>query len=165
MNLIKTAFKPVIDANSQILILGSMPGERSLTEQQYYANKQNAFWKIMSDVYNSGEALTNYHEKTSLLQANKIALWDVFESCERQGSLDANIKNGVVNNFEALFKTHPQIQLVLFNGNASFKAFKKQVQLLNAISYQIMPSTSAAHTMAYQTKLNTWQVALANGYV
>ena len=37
------SFKPSIDNNSKILILGSMPGIKSLEEQQYYAHPQNRF--------------------------------------------------------------------------------------------------------------------------
>lgn len=158
----KTAFKPIIDKQTEILILGSMPGELSLTHQQYYANAQNAFWKIIFDVFNSGESLINYSDKIALLQQNKIGLWDVFESCEREGSLDSNIKNGVLNNFEELFKTHPNIKLILFNGATSHSSLKKQIHILGKIPYLMMPSTSPAHTMAYQTKLNAWKHALTN---
>jgi len=158
----KTAFKPIIDNQTEILILGSMPGEQSLIQQQYYANQRNAFWKIMFDVFNSGTALTNYQDKISLLQQNHIGLWDAFESCEREGSLDSNIKNGVLNDFEKLFKTYPNIKLVLFNGGTSYSSLKKQIHVLGNIPYMVMPSTSPAHTMAYQTKLNAWQKPLTD---
>jgi hypoxanthine-DNA glycosylase len=154
--MLKTAFKPIINHHSKVLILGSMPGEQSLIQQQYYANNRNAFWNIMFHLFNSGKALTAYPDKVNLLQNHNIALWDVLASCERKGSLDANIRNGVVNDFGTLFKTYPAIQLVLFNGAASFKAFKPHLKLLGGIPYQIMPSTSPAHTMAYQLKLDAW---------
>lgn len=137
-----------------------MPGERSLIEQQYYANKQNAFWRIMFDTFNQGQQLTLYPDKIALLKANNIALWDVFAACEREGSLDSNIKNGVLNNFEMLFKAFSNIQLVLFNGGTSYSSLKKNIVHLNGISYQIMPSTSPAHTMAYQSKFLIWQNTL-----
>ena len=41
------SFTPSIDNNSKILILGSMPGVKSLKEQQYYAHPQNRFWKVL----------------------------------------------------------------------------------------------------------------------
>lgn len=163
MNLteaMKTAFKPIINEQSQILILGSMPGEQSLLQQQYYANARNAFWKIMFDAFNYGKAIADYPDKVKLLQQNNVALWDVFESCEREGSLDSNIKNGIINNFEELFKSYTKIRLVLFNGAASFKAFKPYMGLLQDIAYHVMPSTSPAHTMPYAHKLKAWLIAL-----
>ncbi|EHQ25448.1 DNA-deoxyinosine glycosylase [Mucilaginibacter paludis] len=156
----KKAFKPIIDSSARILILGSMPGEQSLTEQQYYANKRNAFWQIMFDVFNAGKHLTDYQDKTNLLRRNDIGLWDVFASCEREGSLDVNIRNGMVNDFETLFKTHPQIRLILFNGSTSYKSFKKQMALTSDMLYGVMPSTSPANTVAYQIKLTAWSAAL-----
>jgi hypoxanthine-DNA glycosylase len=160
----KTAFPPIIDNQTKILILGSMPGEQSLMQQQYYANQRNAFWKIMFDVFNSGEALINYQDKISLLQQNHVGLWDAFQSCEREGSLDSNIKNGVLNDFETLFKTHRHIKLILFNGGTSYNSLKRQVFVLGNIPYQIMPSTSPAHTMAYLHKLGAWKQALKSPY-
>lgn len=159
-NMPKIAFKPIIDTQTEILILGSMPGEQSLAQQQYYANQRNAFWRIICDVFNSGMLLTNYQDKINLLRQNKIGLWDALESCEREGSLDSNIKNGVLNNFEELFKTYPHIKLVLFNGGTSYQSLKKQIGILGNIPYLVMPSTSPAHTMAYQTKLASWSIAL-----
>jgi len=156
----KTAFKPIIDTDAEILILGSMPGEQSLRQQEYYANPRNAFWKIMADVFNQTKPLTGYQEKINLLKLNKIGLWDVFESCEREGSLDSNIKNGIVNDFDGLFKKHPKIQLVLFNGGTSYQSFKKQLSMLQGITHQVMPSTSPAHTMPYIAKLAIWKNAL-----
>ena len=46
------SFDPSIDNNSKILILGSMPGVKSLEEQQYYAHPQNRFWKVMGSICN-----------------------------------------------------------------------------------------------------------------
>lgn len=114
----------------------------------------------MSDVFNLGKPLTSYEDKINLLQQNKIGLWDVFESCDREGSLDSNIKNGVLNDFVKLFETHPNIKLILFNGSTSYKALKKQIGDLSDISYHIMPSTSPAHTIPYQTKFYIWKQAL-----
>jgi hypoxanthine-DNA glycosylase len=157
---LKTAFAPVIDADTQILILGSMPGEKSLVEQQYYANKQNAFWRIMFDVFNNGQSLGLYSDKLNLLHQHKIGLWDAYHACEREGSLDSNIRNGVLNDFESLFKNYPNIQLVLFNGGTSYASLKKSISVVNGCKYMVMPSTSPAYTLAYPLKLKVWLGAL-----
>ena len=48
----KYSFPPLIDYSSKILVLGSLPGEESLKQVQYYAHPRNAFWKIMFIVFN-----------------------------------------------------------------------------------------------------------------
>jgi hypoxanthine-DNA glycosylase len=158
----KIAFKPIIDTHTEILILGSMPGEQSLVKQEYYANNRNQFWNIIAGVFGWDKPLITYQNKIDLLKSNKIGLWDVFESCEREGSLDVNIKNGVLNDFETLFKRYPKIRLILFNGGASYKSFKKQIDVLDDITYLMMPSTSPAHTMAYGSKLDAWRKGLTS---
>ena len=88
-----TGFPPVAREDAKILILGSMPGQRSLAEQQYYAHPQNSFWRILYRLLNSENTL-DYGQKRRLLLDNHIALWDVLKTCERKGSLDADIDPG-----------------------------------------------------------------------
>ena len=47
----KQSFPPSVYPGAKVLILGSMPGEESLRQQQYYAFPQNAFWKIMGELF------------------------------------------------------------------------------------------------------------------
>ena len=105
---IKTAFPPIVDANSKVLLLGTMPGDRSLRLQQYYGHAGNHFWKLIYTLF--GEPLEPEYEARKLfLLAHEIALWDVLESCTCEGSLDSNIKNEVVNDFAAFYEQHPGI--------------------------------------------------------
>lgn len=99
------SFKPSIDNNSEILILGSMPGVKSLEEQQYYAHPQNHFWKVMAHICNVPNlADCGYQTKLRILLQKKIALWDTIESCKRDGSLDSDIQNETPNDIRKLLK-------------------------------------------------------------
>lgn len=82
-------FEPIADRNAQILILGSMPGRESLEARQYYANRRNAFWKIMAELLVFDPA-SSYEARVHALRSARIALWDVLQACKRVGSLDAN---------------------------------------------------------------------------
>ena len=91
-----TAFPPVAPPGARVLILGSMPSVESLNQGFYYAHPRNAFWRILADVY--GEPLpVDIPGKVALLTRHDIALWDVLQSCERQGSLDSAIRQPTPN--------------------------------------------------------------------
>lgn len=153
------SFKPIIDSNSKVLILGSIPGVESLNKQQYYANKRNQFWKIIFSLYELCPYET-YEERIEFLKSKNIALWDVIGSCFREGSLDSNIKNEVPNDFTSLFKKYPDIKCVFFNGNKAYETFKKEIgfEKYGYITFHKLPSTSPAHAVSFESKLNKWKI-------
>ncbi|HMI07146.1 MAG TPA: DNA-deoxyinosine glycosylase [Flavobacterium sp.] len=154
------SFPPFADANSEILILGTMPGAMSLAKQEYYAHKQNAFWKIIYSVFAQLPVAERFDEKIKLLQQNNIALWDVLENCERVGSLDINIKNHKENDILGLLKKHPKIRTIIFNGKESEKYFLRKFGVIEGIQFHQMPSTSPANTMKFDHKLKSWSEVL-----
>ena len=110
--------RPNIDKDCRALILGSMPGVKSLEAQQYYAHPQNRFWPMMAHLL--GEELPSaYEEKLAMLLRHHIALWDSIGSCEREGSLDSAIRNEQGNDFAALLQEYPGIRAIYFNGGKS----------------------------------------------
>jgi len=158
------SFMPNIDDKSVILILGSMPGVKSLEEQQYYAHPQNRFWKLM-DMFCNAENLNelNYQEKLKILLKNKIALWDVIQSCNRNGSLDSDIQNELPNDIPKLLEHFPNIEKICLNGNKSYSAFKKHFpQLLEQYKCYKLPSTSPANARYKLEDLyKNWREALS----
>jgi len=165
-NPLLLCFEPVADSNSEILILGSMPGRESLAAEQYYAHRRNAFWKIMAELigFDSG---SSYEARLQELKKARIALWDVLQSCTRTGSLDSNIDaNSIaVNDFQSFFRTHTKIQAVFFNGAMAESAYRRYVlPTVNnlQVSYTRLPSTSPAHaSLSYEQKLQIWRAALS----
>jgi TDG/mug DNA glycosylase family protein len=155
-------FEPVADSNSEILILGSMPGQESLAASQYYANRRNAFWKILAELLEF-DPNCSYDDRVNELKTAHIALWDVLKSCTRAGSLDAKIDAGsiTVNDFQGFFRRHDKIHTVFFNG-AKAESTYRQFILPTAgsipVSYIRLPSTSPAHaSLSYGQKLQAWQ--------
>jgi hypoxanthine-DNA glycosylase len=154
------AFKPIATPQSHILILGTMPGEKSLQLQEYYGNRGNRFWSIMFSIF--GKELTHdYNQKIKLLTDNGIALWDVLAYCHREGSLDSNIKNEVPNDFEDFYKAHPHIKHVFFSSKNAAAYYDKYVGRNKGITYITLPSPSGANaSMGYVQKLERWKEAL-----
>ncbi len=157
------SFLPVSDADARILILGSMPGKKSLEHSQYYAHPSNAFWKIMGELIGAKPDIP-YVERLRLLKSSGIALWDVLASCERKTSLDSHIRNESANDFASFFTQHPQITKVFFNGSKAEQCFRKFVldkQALPPLQFLRLPSTSPAHAgMRYKDKLQAWRVVI-----
>lgn len=155
------SFPPIIDEQSKILILGTMPGEESLKKGEYYANPRNQFWKLLFQIFEE-DFSTHYETKKEVLKRHKIALWDTIESCEREGSLDSNIKNEIPNLITDLLVQNPNIQHIICNGKKAYKNVLKQLKSSNFPTENIheMPSTSPAHTIKFEEKLNEWKKIL-----
>jgi hypoxanthine-DNA glycosylase len=122
------SFRPLADHNARILILGSMPGRASLDAHEYYAHSQNSFWRIMSQLLQM-DPRAPYEDRVRLVKNAGIAVWDVLQSCIREGSLDSNIERDtlVANDFHAFFRAHKKITHVFFNGAKAEACFKHHV--------------------------------------
>lgn len=153
----------VASADAKVLILGSMPGQQSLARQQYYAHPHNAFWKIIANLFGFNPD-ASYTDKLLALQQHKLALWDVIQSCERQGSLDSQISNASIisNDFASFFVQHTQIQHIFFNGSRAYQEYHKRVmpqlaEQWQAIACTRLPSTSSAMaSLRFEQKLSMW---------
>lgn len=132
-------FAPVYNADSKVLILGSMPSVVSLEKSFYYMHPSNRFWRVIS-LLTGAEIPESIDGRKALLLRSGIALWDVIDSCERQGSLDINVKNALVSDLYSI----PGIEkLKIFtNGNLADRLFKKHFSLLESVA---LPSTSSAN--------------------
>lgn len=157
-----TAFPPILPENAHTLILGSMPGGKSLELGRYYAHPQNQFWRFMGDIFGAAPSLP-YEERVKILKSKNVAVWDVLQSCIRQGSMDADIKNPIVNDFEAFYEKNPSIKLVVFDSLAAENLYKRLVlpSLSHKVIYKRVPSPSPAHVrMKYEEKCALWFEAL-----
>lgn len=156
----KKAFPPLANQNSKILILGTMPGEKSLELQEYYGNRGNSFWKILFTLFDMPLS-QDYSEKKQLLIDNNIALWDVLEFCERTGSLDSNIKNEKANDFDSFYKKYPDIKHVFFSSKNASNYYDKYVGRQTDIHYVVLPSPSGANaSKSFMQKLEEWEVIM-----
>lgn len=152
------SFLPINSPTSKVLILGTMPGIKSLEMQQYYAHPRNSFWKILFTIL--GEDFSEEYElRRNLLLNNNIALWDVLQYCERTGSLDSAIRNEIVNDFTLFFKENPEVTTIIFNGQKAAALFKKHVKTKKSYHVVTMPSTSPAHAgKTFESKLAEWKL-------
>lgn len=152
-----SSFPPIISEGSKILVLGSVPGVKSLEMQQYYAHPQNQFWKIIFQLFEE-DFTADYRKRTEIIRKNNLALWDVIDSCEREGSLDTKIRNEEHNDILKILRDHPNIKAVFCNGQKSFKNLKKILGKESEIPIFVLPSTSPLHTVSFDKKLTEWEI-------
>lgn len=146
-----------------------MPGAASLAAARYYAHPRNAFWRIAGALLGF-DAGAPYPARTRALAGAGFALWDVLQSCERSGSLDAAIPehSEVANDFAAFLRDHPGVHRIFFNGAKAEASFRRRVlpQLEAAgaarrLSLTRLPSTSPAHAgLPFERKLEAWRAIL-----
>jgi hypoxanthine-DNA glycosylase len=152
------SFPSLSNPAAKVLLLGTMPGETSLAVSEYYGHPRNNFWKLLAYIFEE-EFPTTYDEKKELLRRNGIAVWDVLQACERQGSLDSAIMKEVPNDFTSFLDEHPNIKLIAFNGQKAASFFKKYVKIGQDCTFITLPSTSPANAgKSFEEKLKEWGV-------
>ena len=158
-----TGLPPLVSSQTRLLILGSFPGVASLQAQQYYGHPQNQFWRVLSavlgDIYGSSSintGVSSYQIRSDWLLSKKLGVWDVYASCQREGSLDSNIRQAVLNDFSTLRTLCPNLQAIAHNGGESFK-HAKDIQNLGFPVFRL-PSTSPANaSWSFERKVTAWQ--------
>jgi hypoxanthine-DNA glycosylase len=158
-----TGLPPIADAGTRLLVLGSFPGVASLRAQQYYGHPQNAFWKILGALWGLPLAQAAYPERVAALHAHGLGVWDVYASCEREGSLDADIRGATLNDFAALRAACPRLEAIAHNGGESFRHARHTRAL--GLPVHRLPSTSPANAgWSFERKLEAWRgVLVAHG--
>ena len=136
-------FEPVFNKDSKVLILGSFPSVKSRENNFYYGHPQNRFWKVLAGILGKDVPQT-IEEKKSFLLENRIAVWDVIESCTIIGSSDASIKDVVVNDFSKVLE-NSQVEAIYVNGGKAYELYHKYAEKQTRIPAIKLPSTSPAN--------------------
>ena len=158
-------FEPIIDKNSEILILGTFPSIKSFEKSFYYSHPKNQFWDLLSDVFNDKKP-KNIKEKTEFLKKHKIALWDSICECKRKhgNSRDDNLEILKPCDIEKLLKKYPNIKKAAVTSRTGEKVLKKHFknssfELLKNPIYLPSPSPLNAR-MTLNQKAEIWKKLL-----
>lgn len=138
---------PVFDENSRVLILGTMPSPKSREIGFYYSHPQNRFWRILSELYREPPPRTN-EEKTALVLAHRIALWDVLKSCRIDGADDGSIRDPVPNDIARLLQS-TKIGTIFTTGTKSAALYRRFCRKSTGLDALPLPSTSPANCRHY----------------
>lgn len=150
------SFAPHVAPDTRLLILGSLPGVRSLAERQYYAHPTNQFWHLLGAVIDQPLADMAYDDRLVALRDAKIGLWDVIRTAARRTSSDSDIRDVDAHDLAALVATLPDLRMIAFNGGKAATIGRRQVPPRRDIALIDLPSSSAANTSGFESKLPTW---------
>lgn len=150
-------FPAVYSQESETLILGSFPSVKSREIMFYYGHPQNRFWRVTAAVFGADVPETTDEKKRFIIK-NRLALWDVIESCEITGSSDSSIKNAVVNDISGLINM-TKINKVFCNGRTAGKLYERYIYAQIGINAVTLPSTSPANAAYSLDRLiNVWKI-------
>ena len=153
----KAGFAPVVDADTRLLILGSLPGDASLKAAQYYGHPRNAFWRLIGGVIGSDLVALPYEERLAALKRAGVGLWDVIASAERPGSLDAAIRRPEAADLRGLVAGLPKLEVVAFNGGKAAKLGRLILKNPpDGVALIDLPSSSPAHAGPLEEKATAW---------
>lgn len=148
----KAAFPPSVDERATLLILGSLPGDASIRQGEYYAHRGNAFWSLMGDVLDMDLRTFPYAMRLKQLRARGVGLWDVIESADREGSLDSAIRGAELRDLNAFIARLPALKAVAFNGKTASVQGRRQIGTNTALTLIDLPSSSGANAMLSRDK-------------
>ena len=152
----KSSFPPVVAPDTRVLVLGSLPGERSLAAQRYYAHPQNRFWHLIGKVVGVELEPLDYDGRLAALLAAKVGLWDTVASARRAGSLDAAIREAEHNPLADLARSLPELRAVGFNGQASARIGMPQLAGTDLALIPLPSSSPANASIPLAEKEKLW---------
>jgi TDG/mug DNA glycosylase family protein len=153
----KSSFPPVVAPDTRVLILGSLPGERSLAEGRYYAHPRNLFWRLVGSVIGRELEALAYEAQLEALRAAGIGLWDTVASATRAGSLDAAIREAEHNPLAELAASLPELRAVAFNGAASARIGLTALARADLALIPLPSSSPANAAVPWPEKLRLWR--------
>ncbi len=155
----KAAFPPSVDERTRLLILGSLPGDASIRQGEYYAHRGNAFWSLMGDVLGEDLRALPYAMRLKSLRARHVGLWDVIESADRSGSLDSAIRGAELRDLSAFIQRLPALKAVAFNGRTAALHGRKQMTDGSSLTLIDLPSSSGAYaSLSREKKAEAWHI-------
>jgi hypoxanthine-DNA glycosylase len=154
--VVKHGLPPAATGDARLFILGSLPGDASLSARQYYAHPRNSFWRLVGSIVGEDLPSLDYPGRLERLAEHRIGLWDVVARATRRGSLDQAIRQAGHNPLADYFAGFPELEAVAFNGSAAAAAGRRLLAGLEGLTLIDLPSSSPANTMPFDQKRQAW---------
>jgi len=150
----------------KVLMLWTFPSDESLKEDFYYKGSRNSFWKIIWKVFWIDDLGTKTNdEKRTFLVENGIALWDIFETAERNdwSSTDKNTKWLKYNDIKWLVEDFDNIKYLIVHSQEAEKELKKYFEETKwDFPYKYITSPSNNNSKPVEKKVKQWKTVFSD---
>ena len=153
---VKFGLPPIACPDARLFILGSLPGDASLSARRYYAHPRNQFWRLLGHVLGSELHSLSYEQRLERLAAHRIGLWDVVASASRPRSLDQAIREAEHNRVDRLLHDFPELTAIAFNGGKAAQIGRALIAD-PTVTLLDLPSSSPANTRPFAEKAAAWE--------
>ena len=154
---VKFGLPAVARPDARLFVLGSLPGDASLSAQRYYAHPTNQFWRLLGSAIGEKLQTLPYDERLARLAERRVGLWDVIASAARRGSLDQAIREAEHNQILHLLRDFPELSAIAFNGATAVAIGRKLIgEPPSRLTLIDLPSSSAANTKPFAQKAAAW---------
>ena len=154
---IKIGLPPIARPDARLFILGSLPGDASLSAKRYYAHPTNQFWRLLGSAIGEDLQGLAYEDRLVRLGERRIGLWDVIASATRRGSLDQAIRLAEHNRIAHLLRDFPDLRAIAFNGSTAAAVGRRLIgEPPPHVTLLDLPSSSAANTRPLAEKAAAW---------
>ena len=151
-------FPPLMCREPRVLILGKIPGEKSISANEYYCDNRNRMCKMLAELATQ-KLPTNYSEKKVLLEHLHVVFWDYYQFGEQRTK--GKVKGTIPNDIVGFVRKNPTITKIAINGYGKYKEFgeKLQNQFGQSIKVFRLPETSGLNASWTLEKLcKEWSV-------
>lgn len=150
-------FRPLFQADSKILILGSFPSVKTREYGFFYGHPQNRFWSLLERIF-AVELSADIEERRTFLLRRRIAVCDVIYRCDIIGSGDASIRNVIPSDLSPVFEA-ADIRQVFCNGGTAYRYYRKYQECETGFKAVKLPSTSPANAgFSMDDLYNEWKI-------
>ena len=136
-------FRPLFQADSKILILGSFPSVKTREYGFFYCHPRNRFWPLLARIFDVTLS-ADLEERRAFLLKHRIAVYDVINRCDIIGSSDSSIQNAIPSDLSPIFH-EADIQQVFCNGGTAHRYYQKYQEQQTGRKAVRLPSTSPAN--------------------
>ncbi|MDD6154501.1 MAG: DNA-deoxyinosine glycosylase [Eubacteriales bacterium] len=153
-------FGPVIDKDSEILILGSFPSVKSREEGFFYGHPRNRFWLVLAELFQQSLPVS-VSDKRDFLLRNHVAVYDVIESCSVVGSSDSSISDVEPADIAGMIRGTNIKGKIYTNGAKAWQLYHKYIEPETGIPAVKLPSTSPANAaFSLERLVDEWRLAI-----